>query len=66
MRRARRAPSPHPSRQTRDAPRRIERLLVTRDQDLMEEVGTRVWHFTGHGEILDFKGSYEEFASTPV
>jgi hypothetical protein len=27
----------------------------------MEEVGSRVWHFTG-GEIHDFKGSYEEFA----
>jgi len=41
-------------------------LLVTHDQDLMEEVGTRVWHFTGHGKILDFKGTYEEFASTPA
>jgi ATPase subunit of ABC transporter with duplicated ATPase domains len=35
-------------------------FLVTHDQDLMEEVGTRVWHFNGHG-IQDFKGSYEEF-----
>jgi ATPase subunit of ABC transporter with duplicated ATPase domains len=38
-------------------------LLVTHDQDLMEEVGTRVWHFDG-GRISDFKGTYEEFAST--
>ncbi len=38
-------------------------LLVTHDQDLLEEVGTRVWHFE-NGGIEDFKGSYEEFAST--
>ena len=36
-------------------------LLVTHDQDLLEEVGTRVWQFDG-GRITDFKGSYEEFA----
>ena len=35
-------------------------FLVTHDQDLMEEVGTRVWHFT-QGGIEDFKGSYEEY-----
>jgi ATPase subunit of ABC transporter with duplicated ATPase domains len=38
-------------------------LLVTHDQDLLEEVGTRVWHFED-GAIADFKGTYEEFAST--
>ena len=37
-------------------------VLVTHDQDLMEEVGTRVWHFDG-GRITDFKGTYEEFAA---
>jgi ATPase subunit of ABC transporter with duplicated ATPase domains len=37
-------------------------LLVTHDQDLVEEVGTRVWHFDGDG-ITDFKGTYEEFAA---
>ena len=37
-------------------------LLVTHDQDLMEEVGTRVWHFKD-GKILDFKGPYEEYAA---
>jgi ATPase subunit of ABC transporter with duplicated ATPase domains len=37
-------------------------LLVTHDQDLLEEVGTRVWHFDD-GRIVDFKGSYEEFTS---
>ena len=38
-------------------------LLVTHDQDLMEEVGTRVWHLDG-GTIRDFKGSYEEYSAT--
>ncbi len=38
-------------------------LLVTHDQDLMEEVGTRVWHFDGRS-ITDFKGTYEEYAAT--
>jgi ATPase subunit of ABC transporter with duplicated ATPase domains len=38
-------------------------LLVTHDQDLMEEVGTRVWHFE-NGAITDFKGTYEEYAAT--
>ncbi len=37
-------------------------LLVTHDQDLMEEVGTRVWHFDGDA-ITDFKGTYEEYAA---
>jgi ATPase subunit of ABC transporter with duplicated ATPase domains len=40
-------------------------LLVTHDQDVMEEVGTRIWHFDrdgAHGGIHDFKGTYEEFA----
>ena len=38
-------------------------LLVTHDQDLLEEVGTRVWHFN-EGRIVDFKGSYEEYAAS--
>jgi ATPase subunit of ABC transporter with duplicated ATPase domains len=38
-------------------------FLVTHDQDLLEEVGTRVWHFE-HGRILDVKGSYEEYAAS--
>jgi ATPase subunit of ABC transporter with duplicated ATPase domains len=37
-------------------------LLVTHDQDLIEEVGTRVWHFD-HDGIKDFKGTYEEFSA---
>jgi ATPase subunit of ABC transporter with duplicated ATPase domains len=38
-------------------------LLVTHDQDLMEEVGTRVWQVEP-GKITDFKGSYEDFTSS--
>jgi ATPase subunit of ABC transporter with duplicated ATPase domains len=38
-------------------------LLVTHDQDLMEEVGTRVWHFDIDG-IRDFKGSFEEYEAS--
>ena len=40
-------------------------FLVTHDEDLMEEVGTRVWHFDGK-TIQDFKGTYEEYAATLV
>jgi ATPase subunit of ABC transporter with duplicated ATPase domains len=39
-------------------------FLVTHDEDLLEEVGTRVWHFD-HGAITDFKGTYEELNSDP-
>ena len=38
-------------------------FLVTHDEDLMEEVGTRVWQFDG-GAIHDFKGTYEEYSAT--
>jgi ATPase subunit of ABC transporter with duplicated ATPase domains len=37
-------------------------FLVTHDEDLMDEVGTRVWHFDGT-RIHDFKGTYEEYAA---
>jgi ATPase subunit of ABC transporter with duplicated ATPase domains len=40
-------------------------FLVTHDEDLMEEVCTRVWHFDGR-TIQDFKGSYEEYAASLV
>jgi ATPase subunit of ABC transporter with duplicated ATPase domains len=40
-------------------------FLVTHDEDLMEEVGTRVWHFDGR-TIQDFKGTYEEYAASLV
>ena len=35
-------------------------LLVTHDQDLIEEVGTRIWHFQ-NGTVTDHKGPYEEY-----
>ena len=38
-------------------------LLVTHDQDLIEEVGSRIWHFSAGG-IEDFKGTYEELVGT--
>jgi ATPase subunit of ABC transporter with duplicated ATPase domains len=38
-------------------------LLVTHDEDLLEEVGTRVWQFDG-SRIVDFKGSYEELSAS--
>ena len=38
-------------------------LLVTHDQDLIEEVGTRIWHFED-GRIEDFRGTYEEYSAT--
>ena len=38
-------------------------LLVTHDEDLLEEVGTRVWQFE-RGRIVDFKGTYEELTSS--
>ena len=38
-------------------------LLVTHDQDLIEEVGTRVWHFDGTTSH-DFKGAYEEYEAS--
>jgi ATPase subunit of ABC transporter with duplicated ATPase domains len=40
-------------------------FLVTHDQDLLEEVGTRVWQFE-RGRIVDFKGSYEEHTGSPA
>ena len=38
-------------------------LLVTHDEDLVDEVANRVWHFDG-GTIEDFAGSYEEYSSS--
>ena len=35
-------------------------LLVTHDEDLMDEVATRVWHLEP-GSIHDFKGTYEDY-----
>ncbi len=37
-------------------------FLVTHDEDLMDAVATRVWHFD-HDGVHDFKGSYEDFAA---
>jgi ATPase subunit of ABC transporter with duplicated ATPase domains len=39
-------------------------LLVTHDEDLIDEVATRIWHFEGDHRITDFKGVYEEYQAT--
>jgi ATPase subunit of ABC transporter with duplicated ATPase domains len=36
-------------------------LLVSHDEDLIDEVATRVWHFEANHEITDFKGVYSEY-----
>jgi ATPase subunit of ABC transporter with duplicated ATPase domains len=41
-------------------------LLVTHDEDLIDEVATRIWHFPGDGRVTDFVGPYEEFQSQLV
>ena len=37
-------------------------FLVTHDQDLIEEVGSRIWHFDGD-RVEDFRGTYEEYST---
>ena len=40
-------------------------LLVTHDEDVLDEVATRVWNFHD-GKVEDFKGMYEEFQSSKM
>ena len=40
-------------------------LLVTHDEDVLDEVATRIWNFRD-GKIEDFKGTYEDFQSSVV
>ncbi|MBV9442662.1 MAG: ATP-binding cassette domain-containing protein [Acidobacteriaceae bacterium] len=40
-------------------------LLVTHDEDLVSEVGTRIWHFE-NGRIEDFLGAFEEYNAAAV
>ena len=42
---------------------RADRLKESARYDLMEEVGTRVWHFE-HGRVTDFKGTFEEYEAS--
>jgi ATPase subunit of ABC transporter with duplicated ATPase domains len=35
-------------------------LFVTHDEDVLDEVATRIWNFH-NGKVEDFKGTYEEF-----
>jgi ATPase subunit of ABC transporter with duplicated ATPase domains len=41
-------------------------FLVSHDEDLVDEVATRVWDFGKNHEITDFKGTYEEYAAVLV
>jgi ATPase subunit of ABC transporter with duplicated ATPase domains len=41
-------------------------LLVSHDEDLVDEVATRVWDFGKNHEITDFKGAYEEYQAVLV
>jgi len=41
-------------------------FLVTHDEDLIDEVATRIWHFEGNHQITDFKGVYEEYQAVLV
>jgi ATPase subunit of ABC transporter with duplicated ATPase domains len=41
-------------------------FLVSHDEDLVDEVATRVWHFEGDHKITDFKGAYEEYQAVLV
>src|SRR5437868_3066396 len=36
------------------------------DEDLIDEVATRIWHFEGNHQITDFKGAYEEYQAVLV
>jgi len=40
-------------------------LLVTHDEDLVDEVASRIWH-VDRGQIEDFQGSYEEYSTAAV
>jgi ATPase subunit of ABC transporter with duplicated ATPase domains len=41
-------------------------LFVTHDEDVIDEVATRIWHFKGDGRVEDFLGPYEEYQSQLV
>src|ERR1700745_2577837 len=41
-------------------------LLVSHDEDLVDEVATRIWHFESDHKITDFKGTYEEYQAAVV
>jgi ATPase subunit of ABC transporter with duplicated ATPase domains len=41
-------------------------LLVTHDEDLIDEVATRIWHLEAGHPVKDFKGVYEEYQAAVV
>ncbi len=36
-------------------------LLVTHDEDLVEDIATRIWHCDGSGRVEDFQGGYADY-----
>jgi len=38
-----------------------DRAAGTHDEDLIDEVATRIWHFEANHEITDFKGAVREY-----
>lgn len=40
-------------------------FFVTHDEDLLDEVATRIWHVR-HGHIEDFKGPYSEYTAATL
>jgi len=38
-------------------------MLVTHDEDLIDETATRIWHVTPHG-VEDFKGTFEDYSAS--
>ena len=36
-------------------------LLVTHDRDLLAQACTRIWHITGKGDIVDYRGGWDEY-----
>jgi ATPase subunit of ABC transporter with duplicated ATPase domains len=41
-------------------------LLVTHDEDLIDEVASRIWHLEAKRPVQDFKGVYEEYQAAVV
>jgi len=41
-------------------------ILASHDHDLIDEVATRVWHLENDHQLMDFKGTYEEYQNAVV
>ena len=36
-------------------------LLVTHDRDLLAQACTRIWHLNGKGQLIDYRGGWDEY-----